>query len=52
MAVMVKIQVILGITGTQYPRSGGNTFLIDVDKYLLVTTVSHHRKLQLHTYYT
>jgi hypothetical protein len=52
MAVMVKIQVILGITGTQYPRSGGNVFLIDVDKYLLATTLSYHRKLQLHTYCT
>jgi len=45
MAVMVKIQVILGITGTQYPQSGENMFLIDMDKYLLATTVSHHRKL-------
>ena len=38
MAVLAKIQVILGITGTQHPRSGGNTFLLDVDKHLLATT--------------
>jgi len=52
MAVMLKIQVILGITATQYIHSGGNMFLIDVDEYLLTSRVSHHRKLQLHTYCT